>query len=720
MSVSQIRKDAKGYAAYLHACIVKIQHPCRYSALRLRLLYDVTLIKCMRHFVKSPLVIKLKIWGVNTGKVIHADSVVTHKEPDFGKTGGIRQRNEQKIRAKQIRRDGVMFLERIEITGYRGISRLAVNLNNQTVLIGENSWGKSSLLRLLWCVLGNGEVPYEFVEDDFRKEVTDFPSGRTEDDLRTRYLRDKDISVVLVFREVALGSALKDTRLRRLYPAWVRCRDSYNRVFYYLHGHMNRNGSVFTDHSFLDASGDPLNQNINMMKQVVALLAMNPLFRIRDRRRGNHGLDYPGEDESAPLRNGNYEAEPDSFGFRNGNGEEGSSGDLGNPPGLFGKKYAGRKDWDALERRLPKFLKNIISPNGEVLTNGRLSENLEAINTLLEHYFSIVPPLSRPVRSGKNRKTGRDIQEIVLKPVSNDAFSSISNLLMHSGKRSIKIILALIVAAFVDDLEGRRIDSQARPIVVFEDIESRLHPTILLNVWNIIDLMPVQKIVTTNSGDLLSAVALGDIRRMRNLVSGVDCRFIDEKKFNSDELRRIAFHIRINRPMSLFARVWIFVEGETEIWLLNEFASILGIGLQAEGIRLVEYAQCGAGPLIKLANQLGISWHLLADGDEAGVKYAKSAGSGDATENVTLLPSVDIEHFLYDFGFADVYRQNCGVSNTRNLSRNKIIDMAIRRRSKPGMALAVVDEARRRGKRSIPKLFQRILLKARSDANNRH
>ena len=197
-----------------------------------------------------------------------------------------------------------MFLERIEITGYRGISRLTVNFNNQTVLIGENSWGKSSLIRLLWCVLGNGEVPYEFVEDDFRREVSDYQNSTREDEVPTRYLHDKDISVVLVFREVVLGSALKDPRLHRLWPAWVRCRDSYNRVFYYLHGHMNRNGSVFTDHSFLDAEGSILNSHANMMKQVVALLALNPLFRIRDRRRGNHGLDYMGGEDFPAGRHG--------------------------------------------------------------------------------------------------------------------------------------------------------------------------------------------------------------------------------------------------------------------------------------------------------------------------------------------------------------------------------------------------------------------------------
>lgn len=630
-----------------------------------------------------------------------------------------------------------MYLERIEITGYRGISRLTVNFNNQTVLIGENSWGKSSLLRLLWCVLGNGEVPYEFVEDDFRKEVSDYQFERYDEEKQTKYLHEKDISVVLVFREVVLGAALKDSRLQRLYPAWVRCRDSYSRVFYYLHGHMNCNGSVFTDHSFLDANGDLLNQHVSMMKQVVSLLALNPLFRIRDRRRGNHGLDFGGDADNTFRREQDYGSESTGYqnGFDNGDSEDydysgddvsetsfntAGADDVGRKNQVFGRKSGQQKALEHIRQKLPKFLKSMIVSDGENVADTLLSENLDAINTLLEHYFSIVPPLSRTARGNKVRKTGRDIQDIVLRPVSNEAFGSVSKLLNHSGKRSIKIILSLIVASFVDDLEGRKIDSQARPIVVFEDIESRLHPTVLMNIWNLVDLMPIQKIVTTNSGDLLSAVALSDIRRMCKTVSSVECRFIDEKKFNSDEMRRIAFHIRINRPMSLFARAWIFVEGETEIWLLNEFAAILGIGLQAEGIRLVEYAQCGAGPLIKLANQLGISWHLLADGDEAGVKYARSAGNGDSDDCVTLLPSVDIEHFLYDFGFADVYRQNCGVSSTHNLSRNKIIDMAIRRKSKPGMALAVVDEARRRGKRSIPHLFQKILVKVKSEANNRH
>ncbi len=39
-----------------------------------------------------------------------------------------------------------MFLERIEIVGFRGINRLSLMLDDNTLLLGENAWGKSSLL----------------------------------------------------------------------------------------------------------------------------------------------------------------------------------------------------------------------------------------------------------------------------------------------------------------------------------------------------------------------------------------------------------------------------------------------------------------------------------------------------------------------------------------------------------------------------------------------
>jgi putative ATP-dependent endonuclease of OLD family len=117
---------------------------------------------------------------------------------------------------------------------------------------------------------------------------------------------------------------------------------------------------------------------------------------------------------------------------------------------------------------------------------------------------------------------------------------------------------------------------------------------------------------------------------------------------------------------------------------------------------------------------------MLADGDEAGVRYIQGARRLMAEEhqhsgtNLTLLPSRDIEHFLFVHGFDEVYRREAGNWDLRNLPANKIIERAVSRRSKPGMALAVIEEAMKKGVDSVPSLlqnmFNRVVALAREQA----
>ncbi|PPS58289.1 hypothetical protein CRX72_12995 [Pantoea sp. BRM17] len=66
------------------------------------------------------------------------------------------------------------------------------------------------------------------------------------------------------------------------------------------------------------------------------------------------------------------------------------------------------------------------------------------------------------------------------------------------------------------------------------------------------------------------------------------------------------------------SRCWLLVEGETEVWIVNELARQQGDHFAAEGIRVIEFAQAGLKPLLKFARRMGIAWHVLTDGDEAG------------------------------------------------------------------------------------------------------
>ncbi|SUG69400.1 putative ATP-dependent endonuclease of the OLDfamily YbjD subgroup [Salmonella enterica subsp. enterica] len=105
------------------------------------------------------------------------------------------------------------------------------------------------------------------------------------------------------------------------------------------------------------------------------------------------------------------------------------------------------------------------------------------------------------------------------------------------------------------------------------------------------------------------------------------------------------------------------MEGETETWVINELARQCGHHFDAEGIKVIEFAQSGLKPLVKFARRMGIEWHVLVDGDEAGKKYAATVRSllnndrEEEREHLTALPALDMEHFMYRQGFADVFHR---------------------------------------------------------------
>ena len=86
-----------------------------------------------------------------------------------------------------------MILERVEIVGFRGINRLSLMLEQSNVLIGENAWGKSSLLDALTLLLSPEPDLYHFVREDFW-----FPPGDIQG-------REHHLHIILTFRESQPG-----------------------------------------------------------------------------------------------------------------------------------------------------------------------------------------------------------------------------------------------------------------------------------------------------------------------------------------------------------------------------------------------------------------------------------------------------------------------------------------------------------------------------------
>ncbi|EHH2045826.1 ATP-dependent endonuclease [Salmonella enterica] len=539
-----------------------------------------------------------------------------------------------------------MILERVEIVGFRGINRLSLMLEQNNVLIGENAWGKSSLLDALTLLLSPELDLYHFVREDFW-----FPPG----DIKGR---EHHLHIILTFRETQPGRH-RVRRYRALEACWSLCEDDFHRIFYRLEGECGADGSVMTLRSFLNSDGQPLLvENIN--DQVRHLVRLMPVLRLRDARFMRR------------IRNGTVPNVPDV---------------------------------EVTARQLD-FLARELATRPQNLTDGQIRQGLSAMVQLLEHYFS-----EQGAGQARHRLMRRRSQN---EQRSWRYLDIINRMIDKPGSRSHRVILLGLFSTLLQAKGTLRLHKDARPLLLVEDPETRLHPIMLSVAWQLLNLLPLQRIATTNSGELLSLTPVEHVVRLVRESSHVAAWRLGPGGLSAEDGRRIAFHIRFNRASSLFARCWLLVEGETETWVINELARQCGHHFDAEGIKVIEFAQSGLKPLVKFARRMGIEWHVLVDGDEAGKKYAATVRSllnndrEEEREHLTALPALDMEHFMYRQGFADVFHRVAQLPPNVPMNTRKIITKAIHRSSKPDLAIEVAMEAGRRGIDAVPPLFRKM------------
>ncbi|MCG5551782.1 ATP-dependent endonuclease [Klebsiella pneumoniae] len=552
-----------------------------------------------------------------------------------------------------------MLLERVEIVGFRGINRLSLMLEQNNVLIGENAWGKSSLLDALTLLLSPEFDLYHFVRDDFW-----FPPGDIQG-------REHHLHIILTFRETEPGRH-RVRRFRPLQRCWVPCDDGYHRVFYRLEGELAEDDSVMTLRSFIDGEGEALvlEEIDELARHLVRLV---PVLRLRDARFMRR------------IHNGTVPHSP--------------------------QIEITARQLDFLSRELVSHPQN--------LSDGQIRQGLSAMVQLLEHYFA--EQSSAQTRHRLMRRRSHDEQR------SWRYLDIINRMIDKPGGRSHRVILLGLFATLLQAKGTVRLDRDARPLLLIEDPETRLHPIMLSVAWHLLNLLPLQRVTTTNSGELLSLTPVEQVCRLVRESTRVSAWRLGPGGMNAEESRRIAFHIRFNRASSLFARCWLLVEGETETWVINELARQCGHHFDAEGVKVIEFAQSGLKPLIKFARRMGIQWHVLVDGDEAGKKYAATVRgllNNDRElerDHLTSLPALDMEHFMYRQGFDDVYHRVAQIPDNVPMNMRRVITKAIHRSSKPDLAIEVAMEAGRRGVDAVPtllkKMFSRVLWLARGRAD---
>lgn len=278
-----------------------------------------------------------------------------------------------------------------------------------------------------------------------------------------------------------------------------------------------------------------------------------------------------------------------------------------------------------------------------------------------------------------------------------------------------RICAMLIAAHALLKADRRGVGEGVRPILLVEDPESHLHPTLLSNLWSLVEQLPAQRLVTTNSPDFLGAIDLRAIRRLVRRPDRTVAFGVKSKDLSESDVRRLSYHIRALRGGAFFARAWILVEGETEFWSLPGAASLLGHDLDAEGIRVVEFAQAGLESVLRLAGSLAMPIHALVDGDAAGRGYAEVIHRHDAIApcRLTVLPANSIERYFWDRGLERAILESAyGSDAGSGRSPGRAIDDAIRRHTKPGLARRLLDVMAADPERLVPKELGDVIASA--------
>ena len=295
-----------------------------------------------------------------------------------------------------------------------------------------------------------------------------------------------------------------------------------------------------------------------------------------------------------------------------------------------------------------------------------------------------------------------------------------------AGTQSLSVLF--LFEAFLNARLAEAYDPDSEPLLALEEPESHLHPSAVRSLWKVLQSIKGQKIVATHSGELLSAVPLNSIRRLARKAGKVEVFKVEAGTLTPDDERKIAYHVRAKRGNLLFAKSWLLVEGESEFWFLPEAARLLGFDFELEGVCCVEFAQCGLACLIKLATDLGIEWHVFADGDPAGQKYATIArrflGVSPVAQRLTLLTQKDIEHAMWSHGYSAIYDSAVGPPQRANITATagtsahveQTIRMAISSTSKPHLAIAAVEAARQAAAPSLPANIQTAITTAVNNA----
>ena len=568
-----------------------------------------------------------------------------------------------------------MRIKKLTIRNFRGIEELSLPLDDLCVLIGENNSGKSSILDALRLCLTRsltGRSPV-FEEYDYYLET---PSSEPS--------KSRPIEITLTFSEDEEDEWPDEISQRLTEAEQVDDNEQLRSIVLHVRSFYDPAAKDFvTDYDFLDLAGNPLIRAKNA-REVFTLQQLIPTFYLASPRDAAKEFRARSTFWGPFVRALSLDEEAR---------EELESALLE----LNNKVINQHTAFDSARERLKKA--------GELL---RFEDSDPvSIQALPSKAFDI---LSR-TQINFNSKTGAQIPVV-----------------RHGGGTQSLAVICLFDAYLQSQLK-EQYDEFAEPLLILEEPEAHLHPSAIKAVGEMLQNLPGQKLIATHSGDLLAGIQLSKIRRLRQTAGKTSVHQIHAGVLSPDDLDKLDYHLRATRGGMLFSRCWLLVEGETEVPFMQQCARVMGYDLYADGVSCIEFSQVGVEKFIKLADQLGIEWFVLADNDTQGKKYKETAedhlGTRKQDDHIRMLDHGNMEVFLCMGGFGNIYiatvsdqKKGTITSPKGTLKYWQEVVNAQQNKSKTKNSLAVAQSIALEGRQAVPQLLQEVIEQARNLARS--
>ncbi|MEN3748771.1 DUF2813 domain-containing protein [Sphingomonas sp. HF-S3] len=559
-----------------------------------------------------------------------------------------------------------MIIRQLDIENFRGIKSLSLHLDETTVIFGSNNTGKSTIMAAIHCVLSRafGRKGGIFSEYDFHLDGAMQPTDAP------------PIQITVKFSET-MEAEWPDEKVQQLDKVVGVTADGLQVVTLRVTGSFDDAANSFvTTSDFLDPAGNPYPSNPNALRKLQQII---PAFYL------------------AALRDAGRE-------FR-----------------------AGAPFWGPFVKALK------IDP----AVRAQIEQDIANLNQqVLDAHTGFESVKTRLANSGKMVPLGGGADPVRIEALPNRVFDILAKTqVMLSGKTGAALPLSqhgegtqslaviCLFDAFLDAQLIGEFGEGAVPILTLEEPEAHLHPAAVRAVGQMLSNFVGQKLISTHSGDLLSSVSLKSLRRLRRVGDEVKVFQLTDGAIGNEDLRRLDHHVRRHRGGFLFAKVWLLVEGETDETVFQETARILGVDLFGIGVCCFKFTEIGVEPFIRLADQFGIHWIVVADADGSGNGYAAAAqgllNGRHGADHIRQIPAWDIETYLSIHGYGHMYLATVSAQlqalypisdpvGTDNYWKHVVTKLQPKK-GKPARVAGVIEEMEKPSSRGVPQYLREVI-----------